>query len=256
MRKVTAVCDTKRLDLVRSLGATEVVDYTREDFTRNGKTYDVVFDAVGKQSFRRCRNAVSPGGLYIETDLGFMWHVPLLALLTRLIGRKRVTMDSEVHEAGRRLRQGARGGREVPRGIDRRYPLEDVVEATTYVETGQKTGNVVLTLNGSQMITTDPRDMLALSEQRSAQYQAEAAAERLREPSATRRASRASCAALPIGSTRRHAPGGPRKRSPEADDEGCRPGAVRPTGRHRAPGDRDAVARGRRGARTSPRSVS
>ena len=148
--QVTAVCDTKRVDLVRSLGATEVVDYTREDFTRNGKTCDVVFDAVGKQSFRRCRNSVSPGGLYIETDLGFMWHVPLLALLTRLIGRKRVTpipkytkqdvvFVKELVEAGKY--------RAV---IDRRYPLEDVVEATTYVETGQKTGNVVLTLNGSR----------------------------------------------------------------------------------------------------------
>ena len=134
---------------MRSLGADEVVDYTREDFTRNGKTYDVVFDAVGKQSFRRCRTSVSPSGLYIETDLGFMWHVPLLALLTRLIGRKRVTLPipkytkedvvfvKELVEAGKY--------RAV---IDRRYPLEDVVEATKYVETGQKTGNVVLTVNG------------------------------------------------------------------------------------------------------------
>ena len=89
---VTAVCDTKRAELVRSLGADEVVDYTREDFTRNGQTYDVVFDAVGKQSFRRCRNSLRPGGLYIETDLGFMWHAPLMVLLTRWVGSRKAKM--------------------------------------------------------------------------------------------------------------------------------------------------------------------
>ena len=147
--QVTAVCDTKRVELVRSLGADEVVDYTREDFTRAGTSYDVVFDAVGKQSFRRCRNALRPGGLYIETDLGFLWHVPLLALLTRWIGSKRVRLPipkytkedilfvKELVEAGKY--------RAV---VDRTYPFEDVVEATRYVETGHKTGNVVLTLDG------------------------------------------------------------------------------------------------------------
>ena len=147
--QLTAVCDTKRVELVRSLGADEVVDYTREDFTRAGTSYDVVFDAVGKQSFRRCRNALRPGGLYIETDLGFLWHVPLLALLTRWIGSKRVRLPipkytkedilfvKELVEAGKY--------RAV---VDRTYPFEDVVEATRYVETGHKTGNVVLTLDG------------------------------------------------------------------------------------------------------------
>jgi NADPH:quinone reductase-like Zn-dependent oxidoreductase len=78
--------------LVRSLGADEVIDYLQEGFTKNGKTYDVVFDAVGKHSFRRCRRSLRPGGTYIETDLGFMWHVPPLAVLTRSIGSKRVTL--------------------------------------------------------------------------------------------------------------------------------------------------------------------
>jgi NADPH:quinone reductase-like Zn-dependent oxidoreductase len=147
---VTAVCDTKNLELVRSLGADRVIDYTQEDFTKNGATYDVVFDAVGKHSFRRSRRSLAPGGVFIETDLGFMWHVPLLALSTRWIGDKRVTLPipkytkqevlsvKELIEAGRY--------RAV---IDRRYPLEDVIEATKYVETGQKTGNVVLTVNGA-----------------------------------------------------------------------------------------------------------
>ena len=144
---VTAVCDTKRLELVSSLGADRVVDYTQEDFTKNGETYDVVFDAVGKHSFRRCRRSLKPGGIYIETDLGFLWHVPFLALASRWIGDKRVTLPipqytkddvlllKELIETGRY--------RAV---IDRRYPLEAIVEATRYVETGQKTGNVVLTV--------------------------------------------------------------------------------------------------------------
>ena len=145
---VTAVCNTKNVELVRSLGADEVVDYLQEDFTKNGKTYDVVFDAVGKHSFRRCRRSLKPGGIYITADLGYMWHVPILALLTRWIGDKRATLGigkyrredvlllKELIEAGRY--------RAV---IDRTYPLENVVEATRYVETQQKTGNVVLTVD-------------------------------------------------------------------------------------------------------------
>jgi NADPH:quinone reductase-like Zn-dependent oxidoreductase len=146
---VTAVCNTKNVDLVRSLGADEVIDYEREDFTTNGKTYDAVLDAVGKHSFRRSRRSLKPGGIFVDTDLGFLWHLPLLALLTRPIGNKKVKLGiarfakkdalflKELIEAGKY--------RAV---IDRRYPLEDVIKATRYVETGQKTGNVVLTVSG------------------------------------------------------------------------------------------------------------
>ena len=147
---VTAVCNTKNVELVRSLGADEVVDYLQEDFTKNGKTYDVIVDAVGKHSFRRCRGSLKPGGVYVATDPGFMWHVPLLALLTQL-DRKAEGGDREspVHEGGRPLPQEAHRGGEVPgRSSTGSYPLEHVVEAAKYVETGQKTGNVVLTLNG------------------------------------------------------------------------------------------------------------
>jgi NADPH:quinone reductase-like Zn-dependent oxidoreductase len=73
---VTAVCNTNTVELVRSLGADKVVDYMQEDFTKSGRTYDVIFDAVGKHSFRRCRRALKPGGMFIETDGGFMWHAP------------------------------------------------------------------------------------------------------------------------------------------------------------------------------------
>jgi NADPH:quinone reductase-like Zn-dependent oxidoreductase len=145
---VTAVCNTKNVELVRSLGADRVIDYTREDFTRKGEKYDIIFDAVGKHSFRRCRRALKPGGIYIDTDLGFLWSFPLVALLTRWFGDKRAFLGvtrytkkdivflKELIEAGKY--------RAV---IDRRYPLERVVEAARYVETGQKTGNVVLTVN-------------------------------------------------------------------------------------------------------------
>ena len=147
---VTAVCHTKALELVRSLGANEVVDYTQEDFTKNGETYDVIFDAVGKHSFRRCRHSLKPGGMYIETDLGFMWHVPFLALVTRWVGDKRVTLPIPKYtkEDVLLVKELIEAGKYRP-VIDRTYPLEDVVEATKYVETGQKTGNVVLTLNGA-----------------------------------------------------------------------------------------------------------
>jgi NADPH:quinone reductase-like Zn-dependent oxidoreductase len=147
---VTAVCNTKNVELVRSLGADEVIDYEREDFTKNGKTYDVVFDAVGKHSFRRCRGSLKEGGTYIETDLGFMWHVPPLALLTRWIGDKRVRLPiPRYSKENVLLVQGLVEAGEYRPVIDRVYPLEQVVEATRYVETGQKTGNVVLDLNGT-----------------------------------------------------------------------------------------------------------
>jgi NADPH:quinone reductase-like Zn-dependent oxidoreductase len=144
---VTAVCNTKNVELVRALGADEVVDYLREDFTKNGNTYDLVFDAVGKHSFRRCRRSLKPGGTYMTTDGGFMWHAPLLALLTKWIGDKRVRLGIARYrkEDVLFLKQLVEDG-EYRAVIDRRYPLEDIVEATTYVETQQKTGNVVLTI--------------------------------------------------------------------------------------------------------------
>jgi NADPH:quinone reductase-like Zn-dependent oxidoreductase len=136
---------------VRSLEADEVVDYLREDFTKNGQMYDVVFDAVGKHSFRRCRHSVKPGGTYVETDLGFMWHVPILALATRRIGDKRVTLPTPNYTKKDVLflKELVEAGRYRP-VIDRSYPLEQVVAATKYVETGQKTGNVVLTVGGDR----------------------------------------------------------------------------------------------------------
>jgi NADPH:quinone reductase-like Zn-dependent oxidoreductase len=145
--EVTAVCNTRNLELVRSLGADVVIDYTREDFTRHGQTYDAVFDAVGKSSFRRCRNLLKKGGIYLSSDLGFLAQNPLLALWTPGIGGKRVMFPipkvskkdvcffKELVETGK-----------YKAVIDRRYPLDRIVEAYRYVEAGQKTGNVVITM--------------------------------------------------------------------------------------------------------------
>jgi NADPH:quinone reductase-like Zn-dependent oxidoreductase len=144
---VTAVCGTKNLELVRSLGADRVIDYTQEDFTKNGETYDVIFDAVGKHSFKRSKGSLRSGGLYLATD-GL--RNLTLAMWTSRFGDKKVIFQippkqtkqdvlflKELMEAGKY--------RAV---IDRRYALEDVIEATRYVETQRKTGNVVLIVDG------------------------------------------------------------------------------------------------------------
>lgn len=147
--EVTAVCSTKNVELVRSLGADTVIDYTQQDFTKNGKKYDVIFDSVGKHSFRRSRRSMKQGGFFIETDLGYMWHVPLLLLLTRWIGDKKVKMGIPHYtkEDVLFLKDLIESG-EYRAVIDRTYPLEDVIEAVKYVETGQKTGNIVLVVAG------------------------------------------------------------------------------------------------------------
>jgi len=144
--RVTAVCDTKHVDLVRSLGAEEVVDYLREDWTGRGP-YDGVFDAVGKSSFRKSRRALKPGAAYVSADLGFMWHGPLVILATRWLGSRKAKLGMARYRQDdlRRLRALVEAGDYRP-VIDRAYRMEDVVEAARYVETGQKTGNVVLTM--------------------------------------------------------------------------------------------------------------
>jgi NADPH:quinone reductase-like Zn-dependent oxidoreductase len=142
--EVTAVYDTKDLELVRSLGARDVLDRFRDDFTKNGKTYEVIFDAVGKHSFRRCRRSLKPGGVYITVDLGFLYHVPLLALITRFGSRRaKLGIGRYRKEDLLLIKELVDTGKYRP-VIDRSYALDQIVEATRYVETGQKTGNVVL----------------------------------------------------------------------------------------------------------------
>ena len=140
---ITAVCSTKNLELMTSLGADRVIDYTQEDFTKNGETYDFIFDAVGKHSFKRCKGSLKPGGRYLATD-GF--RNLILGPWTSLIGNKRVVFQIPPRYAKqdvRFLKELIEAGK-YRAVIDRTYPLEQVVEATRYVETEQKTGNVVL----------------------------------------------------------------------------------------------------------------
>ena len=145
---VTAVCNGRNVELVRSLGADEVIDYEREDFTKNGVTYDVVLDAVGKRSFLSCRKSVVPGGLFVATDR--LHHLPL-AFLTRIVGSRKVVFDFSPHDRSSVLlvKELYESGAYRP-VIDRVYPIDEVVEATRYVESWQKTGNVVLTWNGAE----------------------------------------------------------------------------------------------------------
>lgn len=141
---VTAVTDTAHLALARELGADAVLDYTLEDWVHGGERWDVIFDAVGKLRFLRVRRALSPGGAYLPTD-GLSNF--LLALPTRWADR-RVRINIPPRYAKEHLllvKRLLEEGRYRP-VIDRTYPLEDVVEASRYVETGQKTGNVVLTV--------------------------------------------------------------------------------------------------------------
>ncbi len=144
---VTAVCGTKHIALVKSLGADVVVDYMKEDFTKLNQTFDVVFDAVGKSTFGKCRTLLKRTGVYMSTELGPMSQNPFLALVTPLLGGKkvlfplpRITKD-DVNFLGKLVETG----RFKP-VIDRYYPLEQIVDAYKYVLTGQKIGNVVINI--------------------------------------------------------------------------------------------------------------
>jgi NADPH:quinone reductase-like Zn-dependent oxidoreductase len=144
---VTAVCNTPNVETVRALGADEVIDYLQQDFTADGQTYDVVLDAVGKHTYRRCRNSMVRGGYYVSTDLGRFAQNPLLALLTWRSRRRRVLvpLPRYTQEILLSIRELVAAGHFRP-VIDRRYELDEIVEATRYVEAEQKTGNVILTV--------------------------------------------------------------------------------------------------------------
>lgn len=145
---VVATSTTRNVELVASLGAHRVIDHEREDFTACGEQFDLVFDAVGKSSFGACTPLLAPGGVYASTDLGPRGQNPVLALagpVLRLAGARRVVFPipfarkSDVEFLAARLASG-----DLRPVIDRTYDLADVVEAFRYVETGQKTGNVLL----------------------------------------------------------------------------------------------------------------
>lgn len=148
---VTAVCNTKNIELVKSLGASKVIDYLKEDFTKDHEKYDYVFDSVGKSSFGKCKRLLKPGGTYISSELGWMVQNLFFALFTAIFG-------SLPGQAGKKvkfpyppniLRSVLLIKKLIEEGkfntvIDRSYPLEQIAEAFRYVEKGQKTGNVVI----------------------------------------------------------------------------------------------------------------
>ena len=145
---VTATSDTEHVELVSGLGADRVIDYTAEDFTQGQETYDVVLDAVGKSSFGRCKRVLRPRGIYLSSDLGPLSQNPLLALITPLFGGKKVMFPippNHGREEMGYLKEMIESEAFRP-VIDRRYPLDRIVEAYEYVETGQKIGNVVITV--------------------------------------------------------------------------------------------------------------
>jgi len=144
---ITAVCNTKDFDLLKSLGADHVIDYTKEDFTKNGQQYDVVIDAVGKSSFFRCRKILKPKGLYFSTELGYLSQNIFLALLTPLFGGKKVLfpIPKDSKEDIVFIKELMETGK-YKAVIDRTYTFEQIIDATRYVETGQKVGNVVITI--------------------------------------------------------------------------------------------------------------
>ncbi len=143
--EVTGVCSTTNLELVKSLGADKVIDYTKEDFTKSGQTYDIIFDAVGKRTFSECKSSLKQRGIYLNTVL----TIPLLLqmLWTSKIGSKKAifTMPPLPTKDLIFLKDLIEAGK-VRSVIDRRYPLEQIAEAHGYAETGHKKGNVVITL--------------------------------------------------------------------------------------------------------------
>lgn len=142
---VTAVCNSKNVQLVKSLGADIVIDYQTQDFTKTAQQFDFIFDAVGKSSFSKCKPLLTSKGIYISTELGKYGANIFLALVTPLFGRKKVLFPFPVTKKDDIvfLKELAEKGRFKP-VIDRQYELEQIVEAYKYVESGQKTGNVVI----------------------------------------------------------------------------------------------------------------
>ena len=144
---VTAVCPTRHVALVKSLGADVVIDYTQEDYAQAGRRYSVVFDAVGKTSFGHCKPVLTEDGIYISTELGKNWENIYLALLTPLRKGKKVLFPiPTISKADVEFLKQLVERKEFKPVEDRRYTLEQIVDAYRYVETGQKTGNVIITL--------------------------------------------------------------------------------------------------------------
>jgi NADPH:quinone reductase-like Zn-dependent oxidoreductase len=145
--EVTAVVATRHLDLVKSLGADRAVDYTAEDFTRIGETFDFVFEAVGKAGFFRCRRLLKPKGTFIATDVGPSGQYLPLIIWSSIAKNNRVVIPLPPRGSGHAFVEFLKARMEAGQFravIDRRYPLDAIADAYRYVETGQKVGIVVI----------------------------------------------------------------------------------------------------------------
>lgn len=148
--EVTGVCSTANLELVRSLGAERVIDYTKEDFAKTGQTYDIIFDVVAKSSFSRCKNALKPNGIYLTTfpSLGIM----IQSIWTSKFSRKKAMFKATGLRPALEKSKDLLFLKELTEAcklkpvIDRRYSLEQISEAHIYVEKGHKRGNVIISL--------------------------------------------------------------------------------------------------------------
>ncbi len=142
---VTAVCNTKNVELIKSIGADKVIDYQQQDFTKTQEKFHLIFDAVGKTSFGKCKHILTEKGIYVSTELGKNSENVFLSIFTPLVGGKKVIFPIPTISKADILflKQLVENGEFKP-VIDREYRLEQIVEAYTYVEKGQKTGNVIL----------------------------------------------------------------------------------------------------------------
>ncbi len=147
---VTAVCNSKNLVLVKSLGADKVIDYSKEDFTKDNEKYNFVFDTVGKSTFSKCKPLLLPSGIYISSDPGPNWQNAFLPLTTAISGSRKVifAIPFNMKRSLFLIKDLIEQGKFKP-VIDRKYPLDKIAEAYEYVATGQKTGNVVITFEDS-----------------------------------------------------------------------------------------------------------
>ena len=143
--KVTAVCNTKNVELIKSLGADVVIDYQTQDFTKTETKFHFIFDAVGKSSFGQCKSLLTEKGIYISTELGKNGENIFFALITPLVGGKKVLFPIPTITKADVifLKELVEKGEYKP-VIDKSYKLDQIVEAYKYVESGQKTGNVVI----------------------------------------------------------------------------------------------------------------
>src|SRR5690606_3280417 len=138
---VIAVCNTKNVDLIKSLGADIVVDYTKTDYTKMNQKFDFIFDAVGKSSFASCKNILKSKSLFVSTELGFMWQNIFLAILTPIFKGKKVLFPiPSISQTDVIFMKELLQAKKFLPVLDRIYPFEKLVDAYNYVETGKKIG--------------------------------------------------------------------------------------------------------------------